>query len=163
MSSFADGMGTPAAAAAAAEREDRGAHGDQAPAPAPGGMQRPPSETHFEGGVGGDLDVFPLGTAAGAGSAGAGGKKQMANILCCLCGRSIQPNGEMNKLPPLPPPRRTIAELLVCTCARFVATETPYLRSTRCVIGAVVCIIEFVLRRYGGGVARGKKSRCLCR
>ncbi|CAN0253120.1 unnamed protein product [Pylaiella littoralis] len=45
----------------------------------------------------GDPQVFPLHTGAGgpatAAAAAAAAKKQMANILCCLCGRSIQPNG----------------------------------------------------------------------
>jgi len=43
----------------------------------------------------GDSQVFPLQSrAGGGGGGGATGNKQMANILCCLCGRSIQPNGE---------------------------------------------------------------------
>eukprot|EP00903_Cladosiphon_okamuranus_P022089 g20312.t1 len=79
MSDVADDKGTSAPAAPAA------AHRDQAPAPA--------LAPEAGGGrvVGEDLGVFPLRTAAG-GSGGAG-RKQMANILCCLCGRSIQPNG----------------------------------------------------------------------
>lgn len=81
MADFADDQGTSAAAATA--------NGDQAPAPAlaPGAREG--------GAVGEDLEVLPLRTATGgAGGAGMAGRKQMANILCCLCGRSIQPNGE---------------------------------------------------------------------
>lgn len=53
--------------------------------------------------------MFPLHTAAGG--TGAAGKKQMANILCCLCGRSIQPNGEIER----PPPARTATATAAAT------------------------------------------------
>lgn len=123
MSGFADDKGTPAAA-----------HGEPASAPAPapapaGGEDQPPSEIHGAAGggaVGGDLAVFPLRTAAGG--AGMAGKKQMANILCCLCGRSIQPNGESERdgiveapalrpPPPLLPPTADDRRVLIFVAA----------------------------------------------
>lgn len=48
-----------------------------------------PSLTVVEG-------IVPEQAYSSSGAGAGGGGKTLANILCCLCGRSIQPNGEMS-------------------------------------------------------------------